>query len=253
MLELLLDSNGWSSTPPGEYVLKQTAASQSISWVIPDGVTSICVVCVGHGSFGGGGLSWRNDIPVIPGDTLEINFSVTTTSSQNAGSSKLLYGDTVLCIAYSGGYPQPPPSSGNGGLGGKTANPINDGGGNGGQGSSRSNGGRICGGAGGYLGGGGNGTHRADTDTAGVEGSGSGSGGRSLITTSTFTGGNVGLYGIGITGANVATNTSVNGNDGSPAEVMCGAGVNDLTANFNGGIRIIWGEGYSYPSNAIIT
>ena len=48
------------------------------SWTAPEGVTSVCVVCVGAGggyggtSGGGGGLGWKNNIPVVPGQSYTV-------------------------------------------------------------------------------------------------------------------------------------------------------------------------------------
>lgn len=253
MIELLLAS-GSTKGVLGEYSLKQDTINQTSSWIVPPGVDSICCVCVGHGGCGGGGLSWRNNIPVTPGETLTISFSFIANSFTNAGNTKLTRGSTELCIAFAGiGVSAGVPNASGGG-GGKDASPINDGGGNGGLGSvttgSRRYGG---GGAGGYMGSGGN-TSSSQASTAGAPDSGSGSGG-SLYNTPgndvNMRGGYVGLSGIGITGAGV-TNGG-NGRNGSPAETMCGGGDGGSvweTRTYNGGIRIIWGEGYSYPENA---
>ena len=61
-------------TTPGTY-----------SWTAPAGVTSVCVVCVGGGGSGawqtnaispqggsGGGLGWKNNIAVTPGQTYTV-------------------------------------------------------------------------------------------------------------------------------------------------------------------------------------
>lgn len=257
MLESILN-DGTSPDPaePGEYTLKQTANNQTVQWRVPDGVFSICCVCVGHGTFGGGGLSWRNNISVSPGELLDITFTVATTTTGSNGATRLLRGTAALCIAYAGatrsGTAEARPV---GGFGGKSASPVNDGGGNGGAGHNypaRQGGG----GAGGYLGNGGNCSELTATSTAGAVGSGSGSGARNYSASFVQTirqGGNVGLFGIGITGASATNGGMSNGNFGSPGAVMCGGGDFQTTINrYGGGIRIIWGEGYSYPSDAII-
>ena len=68
----------------GEFMTLTTGPG---SWTVPDGVTKICVVCIGGGGGscdfqfggnvetaggggGGGGLSWGNNITVKPGDSL---------------------------------------------------------------------------------------------------------------------------------------------------------------------------------------
>lgn len=249
MLEMLLytpESGGGIQTDK-DYVFKQYAATSSDSWTVPDDVTSICVVCVGHGSIGAGGLSWRNHIPVTPGETLTISFDV-------LGDTRLTRGGTILCIAYSGVWPFASPYTNAGGLGGKAASSVNDGGGNGGNGKrfrADNTYWSAGGGAAGYYGKGGDAIDdKPATSTAGTQGSGSG--GR--VQSSSYvnwSGGDVGLYGTGATGVSASATTPYNGRDGSPAEVMCGGGSCSITSDFNGGIRIIWGEGYSYPLYAI--
>lgn len=240
--------------PTGQYALKQTAATQNISWVVPESVRVINVVCVGHGAHGGGGLSYRNSIVVEPGETLTISFTVSSTKVSNGGSTRLLRGSTVLCIAYAGGYDSTVSNTNcPGGLGGKNASTINDGGGNGGNGSNIfGSGPRMAGGgAGGYTGNGGNFTANGTASTAPDTGSGGGSGSRSYSTSgpaAPVTGGNVGIYGQGADGASPTQTTNIKGNDGSPAAIVCGGGSNSYTSSFNGGIRIIWGNDRAYPS-----
>ena len=62
---------GFSPSAPGQ----QAYTSPGIySWVAPENVTSVCVVCVGGGSSsgGGGGLGWKNNIGVSPGNTYTV-------------------------------------------------------------------------------------------------------------------------------------------------------------------------------------
>lgn len=255
MLEMMIIKS--DEMPRGEAVFQQTAATQTLSWVVPDGVYDISVVCVGHGTFGGGGLSYRNHIEVTPGETLSIAFSRSTTNVSNGGSTRLLRGTTVLCIAYSGGYS----TTGNtnaadvlGGLGGTAASSVNDGGGNGGRGWNVLGSSRYAGGgAGGYSGAGGNAVASSTGNTAGTVGAGAGSGARSYSTSSAAasrTGGSVGIFGRGADGATATTGTLSNGNVGSPASVNCGGGVYSTTASFNGGARIIYGRDRSFPDLA---
>lgn len=261
MLETLLNTSEEKDLS-GDYVAFQTANTQNVAWVIPEGVTSVCCVCVGNGSYGGGGLSWRNDIPVTPGETLTASFGGLINNSSNGAYARLLRGGTVLCIAYTGGlfHSETTIITTNGGYGGKMANAINDGGGNGGTGQNYSGGRKAGGGAGGYSGNGGSASTSATVSTAGQAGSGSGSGARLSPPTGpavNFPGGGVGLYGIGATGATGATattNTSAAGKDGSSGPITCGGGFyrGNPAAGYNGGIRIIWGKDYSFPSNAVI-
>lgn len=258
MLYFLL--NGIDSTSPphiNEYVFLQTTATQNTTWTVPAGVTSICVVCVGTGIIGGGGLSYRNNIPVTPGEVLSIQFTVTTVNTPDGGFSRLARNGTVLCIAHAGAVATLGGSV-FGGYGGKSASSVNDGGGNGGKGiindytSVKT---YANAGAGGYAGTGGAGENRAAVSTAGVAGYGGGSGARVYGTTPSvgnFVGGSVGLYGIGDSGATAPLSTLSSGNDGSVASVMCGGGsyTSASSYNINGGIRIIWGDGVSFPNNA---
>lgn len=254
MIELLLTS-GSNKSPVNDFVLTQTSADEKIPWIVPDGVESICVVCVGHGALGGGGLAWRNNIPVIPGESFYIHFRVWTTQFDGLTG---LYRDenTPLCRAIAGRWAERNNTVSFyvlGGNGGKSSHAINDGGGSGGRGHRSGTGRYAGGGAGGYLsdsflGKGGDAAPDTNTSTVGGANSGSGSGGRSLGNSK---GGGVGLYGIGLTGGNGRVVSPYNGQDGSPADVMCGGGGYGVTSDFNGGIRIIWGEGYSYPYNAV--
>lgn len=268
MLETLLLGINEVGLKPGEYVLKQSSTPDlSAPWVVPDGVISICVVCVGCGLVGGGGLSYRNNIPVTPGETLTVVFTNSANTSgheANAGSAVLRRGSTDLCIAYASGWVIYGTAASNltvvGGRGGKNASPINDGGGDGGTGiqTNRSPTDFIFGGgAGGYLGKGGDATSNSSLDTAGDSGSGSGSGSRSYNrpagNAARRYGGGVGLHGVGVTGLDATPGQYANGRDGSVSSVMCGAGNRPPNATtWNAGVRIIWGSGYSFPYNAII-
>lgn len=250
MLELLMNSTPTPPMPPGEYALRQTAATQAVYWTVPDDITSICCVCVGHGGMGGGGLSWRNNIPVTPGEILTIHFTITSNGTSASGNTRLLRESSVLCIAYAGAYVTTTYTNAYGGYGGKTASSINDGGGDGGRGYKYSSTRASGGGAGGYLGKGGDETSLSSGGVSVVGGGGSGA--RSSDPSGYGAGGgDVGLYGIGVSGALPTSGGNKSGNTGSPAPMVCGGGVNTITSAFNGGIRIIWGEGYSYPNNAV--
>lgn len=233
----------------GEWVFKQTAATNNITWTVPKDVTSICVVVVGHGSLGGGGLSWKNNIPVTPGEQLTIAIRASTLTT--TGGTILSRGATTLCIAGAAGWSSTTGAwSGGGGGGASYGGGVNDGGGNGGAGIRWANNNASCGGAAGYMGDGGATAQDSVTSTVGTVGSGSGS--RVLSNPgANYRGGDVGLYGTGITGPNAGVAPS-HGQNGSPGDIMCGGGVNSVTANFNGGIRIIWGSDRSYPDNAFV-
>lgn len=247
MFELMLNAAS-PVVNTNEFIALKTAATQSVLWVVPADVTSICVVVVGDGALAGGGLSYRNDIPVTPDETLTLEFNLNATGSAgNSGITRLLRGTNPLCTAYSGGSATS--GFGSGGFGGKSAASYNTGGGNGGTGYITGSL-KIGGGAGGYAGQGGPGTTAPIASTAPAVGSGAGAGARSTGNFGIFTGGDVGLHGIGNDGASAPYSPGGNGGDGSISTVMCGGGNNTTPPTYNAGIRIIWGAGRSFPNNA---
>lgn len=201
------------------------ANSEDLTFIVPADVFSICCVCIGPGrGYGGGGLSWRNHIEVVPGEALTVILS---------GDSELRRVTEVLTIAkgsLSGSL--------NGGLGGKSAGAMNDGGGNGG--SSQNNGGR--GGAGGYTGNGGSGYEYSD----GSNGTGGGGGGGSR---NRGFGGGTYPFGKGVNGIGGTSNTGNGGRgsylDGKTRSTNYGGGMNSSQAN--GCVRIIWGSNRFFP------
>jgi hypothetical protein len=192
-------------TTPGTY-----------SWTAPEGVTSVCVVCVGAGGGpaantsgagggGGGGLGWKNDIPVIPGQSYTVvvgtgGTRVTSGTAPAGGNSFFIDTSTVAGLGGGGGI-----AAGNGGVGGGF---VGDGGGNGGNGGSRGStvGAGGGGGAGGYSGNGGNGgggsTSSLVRGGSGGDGAGGGAGGGGGCGTvdTAGSGGGVGIYGAGNSG-----------------------------------------------------
>ncbi|KAB3178435.1 hypothetical protein F9047_10900 [Escherichia coli] len=192
----------------------------TVEWVVPQGVTSICCVVIGAGSSGrSGGLSWRNNIPVTPGEKLKMQV--------NSTASALLRETTILCAAQCGGN------------GGKTYNSVNDGGGNAGQSPH----GR--GGAGGYTGNGGDGHTFTGGPGPGSPGSGGGGGGGAVVylngsLTPTVCGG-VGMYGQGSNGG--ADNSA-----GYPGSGGSGTRYGRAVDGY-GVVRVVWGN-YSFPTNA---
>lgn len=243
-------------TTPGTY-----------NWTCPSGVTSVIAVCIGGGgggvagngyyarAGGGGGLGWKNDIPVTPGQSYTVVVGAggagvyLSNTSNPGGDSYFINNTTVLGEGANretgGGH-------------------IGDGGGNGGNGGySTSNiyssGG---GGTGGYLGNGGNGDYYTGQGTDGTGGAGGGAGG-STEGGAGGIGGGVGIYGIGNSGsagaypAGNGGNGSINVSNGTLASTVFGYGarsddrnVNGETNGGNGAVRIVWGRGKTYPSNA---
>lgn len=93
-------------TSPGTY-----------SWIAPAGVTQVCVLCVGGGGGGsssngsggagggGGGLAWKNNIPVVPGQSYTVvvgNIGIRSTSTgststgSNGGDSYFISPETIV-------------------------------------------------------------------------------------------------------------------------------------------------------------
>lgn len=252
-LEALLLS-GMKLNLVGQQVITGTG---TFDFIVPAGVTSLSGVAVGRASSitggGGGGLSWRNNIPVTPGEKLTISIGITTSAPT---PTSLMRGTTVLLTAGSA-------NGKTGGLGGKNIDAINDGGGNGGTGGSGSWPGG--GGAGGYSGKGGNGANGNSTaDGNGQNGAGGGGGGGSGYWNGG--GGGVGIYGEGESGAggNGANNSSLNGGRGGSGGVRGGnyqmwageptspqqGGIYGGGPNGAGVVRLIWGGGRSFPNNA---
>lgn len=209
------------------------SGSHNATFIVPADVTSICAVVIGRGANSsstnhagaGGGLSYRNDIPVTPGESL--------TMISDTGSTRLLRGTEILVIANAG-------SGLNGGKGGKNASAVNTGGGDGGEGGYSNFNGDSSGGTAGRWG------------SKGASGSQDGSGtmyggqGSSLIGSS---------YG-GAAGTSVgATTNSENGTPPGGGGMYGGGAGNDGTGGYTttfqggpGGCRIIWGANRAFPN-----
>jgi hypothetical protein len=301
-------------TPSGQ---AEYTSPGTYSWTAPAGVTSVCAVCVGGGGAGmayfgsggaGGGLGWKNNISVVPGQSYTvivggggISPSYGSSSASQAGSIGSANGGTssFAGLSASGGQHGYGLSStileSGRPLGGSPSG--HDGGGNGGTcegnystGSYHSSGG---GGAGGYSGDGGKGAGSLAGNgtlvnaTAGSGGAGGGGGSRKVTTSSNNSyggpgGGGVGIYGEGSSGAAGLTNsvtaaasqvlanvgggagsggetgglsTSLTGTGGQGGAFGGGGGSGHSTSSTsfggNGGggaVRIIWGDGRSFPS-----
>jgi hypothetical protein len=258
------------------------AANDSIfnytnTFVVPAFIRSISAVVVGKGrqtyipndEYGdlpesvsggaGGGLTYRNNISVTPGETLTVEIT-------DFNGSIIKRGSTVLIAAQPGQFD-------GGGLGGSndTRNSgYTVGGGNGGAGGSATystnNGGGGGGGAGGYSGNGGAGGAGSLTTTPnnGLNGSGGGGGGGSggtwagSVGTNTIGrfGGGVGIYGSGSNGTGGVLGAG--GNPGSGGVGQLYGGGSGGAANFVSGetagagvVRILWGAGRSFPSTNV--
>ena len=225
------------------------------TWVAPSNVTSVSVVCVGGGANyvsnggGGGGLGYKNNIPVVPGNSYVVRVG-------NTGmNSFFISADTVKGGAASAA------------TGGDF---VGDGGGNGGDGGTGTwEGG---GGAGGYSGDGGNGGDgNSSSSGSGTNGSGgAGGGGAGWFAGG---GGGVGLLGEGDSGTGgIGNNNNTNNGGGGGSNGQKGTAYNqnrnDITQSTTGGglygggggrskagtsgasgaVRIMWGDNRAYPS-----
>jgi len=267
----------------------------TFSWTAPAGVISVSVVCVGGGGGpaantsgasggGGGGLGWKNNIPVVPGQsyTVQVGAGGTRTTSGTAGAGGQSFFINAATVAGNGGGGGVTASN-TGGAGGTF---VGDGGGNGGNGGGRNGSTAQAGGgggAGGYSGAGGNGSNGTNnaTGSAGSGGGGGGGGGCGTVDTG-GSGGGVGLLGEGASGAKGASTTAdgrggfggSSGTDAFSASTsttavnVYGTGVNQSAPGLrggggsgsdnptvaeqanggNGGVRIIWGENRLFPS-----
>lgn len=207
------------------------------TWVVPPGVTSVSVVAVGsggrgYGSAGGGGgeLCYQNAIAVTPGATMQV--VVGDLFSTIAGGHDSSFG---ALVAHGGSDAESSPPGGIlGGTGGTVGTCFA-----GGRGSYNAS----AGGAAGYAGVGGN----AAIDVHPVQnGAGGGGGGGAF----SVPGGGVGLEGMGANGIAPGGH----GSRATPDVPVAGGGAttyNDTPQNgMHGGVRIIWGAGRSYPSQA---
>jgi len=242
-------------TTPGTY-----------SWTAPTGVTSVSVVCVGAGApgqnspeaaGGGGGLGWKNNIPVVPGQSYQVvvgaGASSTSAAVGQVGSSYFINQTTVAGLGGSSNRT-------GGGFAG-------DGGGNGGQGGQGLGDGIEPGGggAGGYTGNGGQGAQTNSNSTSGNGGAGGGGG---FGNQTGGGGGGVGILGAGASGAGGANevNQYGQGGGGGSGGAVGGGGTNTVAGGAYGGgsygrfgnggtsigaggaVRIIWGPSRAFPA-----
>jgi len=239
------------------------------NWTCPPDVYYVHALCVGGGACnsssgiggGGGGLGWKNNIPVVPGQTYPLKVGRGGHSNSNA-HSYFISQSTV---------------KGGGGSGSSGGIYIGDGGGYGGSGSvntdSFANGG-CGGGAGGYSGNGGGASANAvgvnfPNGVNGSSGSGGGGGGGAHNSGNYATGGGgVGINGQGSSGSGGVWATSGTlaagrgGSAGQNGESNLGAGSG---GDFGGGgsgqnpgnsgdggggdgvVKLIWGTGSNAP------
>jgi hypothetical protein len=274
----LPESESTLSTSPNIFTTPGTH-----SWRCPEGVTSICVVAVGGGGGGGlsnfdsssggggGGLGWKNNIAVTPGQTYTVVVGA-------AGSITLAGGDSYFIntstIAGFGGQPGTETQGLGTITGGTGGTYVGDGGGTGGTGGGTvkyANQPGAGGGAGGYSGNGGIGAGSNQYYNgigAGGPGFGGGGGGGASASFSpgAGAGGGVGLYGQGLSGVSSSPGQGGWGGSGGGFGTVRVATEGFRGGNYGGGgagsaselsssggpgaVRIIYGDGLSFPDNA---
>lgn len=256
-------------------------------FTVPENVYRISIVSVGAGSgsrtnalgayaSAGGGLAWKNNVPVNPGDSVSVVVGASS-SGGVGGASYVSINSTTVCEASGGNVATAAGASSTGG-----AFVTGDGGG-GGFGFSttlRQAGGAGAAGYGEFGGGGGRGA--AGSASTSASGFTFCSSTRYNVSYSFLreggNGGGVHLYGAGANGVNglfVINQFGANGGNGSVLPNMIstyapgwgarldGASANtsapcfspkgiqvDTRAGGNGGVRIMWGGGRTFPSNA---
>ena len=230
-------------------VLLPAAQGQQIfentgTFIVPDRVYSICMVCVAQGSGHGGALAYTNNVAVTPGQSVYVrdvsgNFEIEVGGIVVCRAQGHLAEDCIGDVANSGGL----------------SSPLNQGGG----------------GAAGYSGNGGDGATGWGSDgSPGSGGGGGGGAGDGTVNNLRGHGGGVGLKGEGFSGAGGDGGSSSTqpalqgsgGSGGSGGNFMSGGGTYGGGAGRSyydgkyiaspgpGGARIIWGPGRSYPNNA---
>lgn len=224
-----------TSVPSGQ---AEWSGTGTYTWTVPEGVYSISAVTIGTGANGnnqyssggvtyngnggnGGKLAYKNNIPVTPGETLNIGVTAATLFNY----SYLSRNTTSLCRATNGIYPS----------GTSVGDAVFAGGVGGTNGSG--------GGAGGYSGAGGKGGNNSSAGSAGTGGAAGGGGGLNG-------GGGTGIYGEGASGGTSTTGGKggSGGNNGTKAGGTYGGGGGGSTgsspgAGATGAVRII------YPGN----
>lgn len=239
-----------------------------------------------YGGGGGAGLGWKNEIPVTIGTGYDVFVARQTPKGSDAQNSYFINTSTVAGYGGGRGYPSQAATGGpNQGTStyGKGGGFFGDGGGAGGDSDSSSGSG---GGAGGYNGKGGDRSSLPAANSGGAAGGGRysstygwgagggtglnglgetatgwwhGSTGQNFTTSQGNGGGGAGGSGgtNGMSGENPTNSTGQGGNTGLVGGT-CGGGGGGAGDGWPGnggiggigGVRIIWGAGRSYPSNA---
>lgn len=252
---------GQAPAPAGQVVFEgDPSVNVAFEWTVPAGVYSISTVIVGAGAQAGGGLSYGNNIPVTPGEVMEILLLPCNSGGNTYIRRKI--GPVDLVTARSAIN-----NTAGSAVGGGAITASYPGGGV--SSTSARNGG---GGAAGYAGAGGIGGAASAGGNAAAASGGGGGGGASVAGGTGFggPGGGVGLLGIGTTGTGGARGASgdINGKGGGGGSggetgYWVGSASGDQRGGKYGGgcpppgttagigaIRIMWGGGRTYPNNA---
>ena len=255
---------------------QQYTTAGTYSWTAPAGVYSVSVVAIGGGGgagqvagyngldiggAGGGGLGWKNNISVTPGNLYTVVVGAGGPNNTSGGTSYFI--STATVAGYGGEY-------GRGNQGGSSPGGtfVGTGGGNGGSGGNSFNYAGGGGGAGGYSGSGGDGAVGSGGADIGTAGSGGGGGGGTSSMRSGG-GGGVGIYGQGASGGSGGNGGGgQGGSGGSMGQTEStgdytggnggafgggGGGASDGNSRLGGvggvgAVRIIWGFGRAFPS-----
>jgi hypothetical protein len=269
-----------SFVPTGEHVYNTPG---TYTWTCPAEITSISVVCVGGGGGGlyynnssstyrfhmnggaGGGLGWKNTIPVVPGQTYTVVVGAAGSAGQYSTGSTAggtSYFISTATVSATGGAPGRYNTAD---IAGGTYTGDGGGiGGNSGQSGNNGSGSTGGGGAGGYTGNGGRGGSRAQTAGVGAGGAGGG-GGWNTSQYEGYGGGGVGLYGETSNGTAGAANVQAGGGSGGGVSSSAqhggayggGGGGNSSSYSGTGGnggtgaVRIVWGDTREFPSTNV--
>lgn len=273
----------------GTYAFVAPASVTSVSVVAVGAGGSGIDGSSGYSGGGGGGLGWKNAIPVTPGSSYTVVVPPQTPKGTMAQNAYFIDLNTVAGYGGGRGYPASAGSyntngpNQNGSSYGAGGGWQGDGGGAGGQANSSSHGG---GGAGGYSGNGGRYAQLPAADSGGASGGGSysstygwgagggvglngkgttatgwyhGSSGQVFSTSPGNGGGGEGGSGgaRGMSGENPTNSSGEGGNSGLYGGIYGGGGggcgdgwPGNGGIGAKGGVRIIWGAGRSYPSQA---
>ena len=261
--------------PPGQ---QAWTTPGTYSWAVPDGVTSVSIVCIGGGansydaSDGKGGrggaagaLAYSNNVAVSPGETLTIIVPASSDSFTYANAAVQRSGTDVVMAQ---GARRTPPREGRAA---SSVGEVKYSGGSAGLNASGKFAGAGGGGAAGYTGNGGKGGNSESGGSAAASGGGGGGGGGggSGDNRGGAGGGGAGIVGAGTTGGPASTDiggragsgasnasnvTSRTGTAGTSFGAGGGGGgysglFNGLGSDGSGGaVRILWGEGRAYPN-----